>query len=724
MEDDPYKTPSQPTKRQKPSSPGTIIDDADAAQPDFLGTVVTACFPDQKMKVPSDPSRHPAALGDFAKIPLVHTANQIDGRFRAIPTHVGQHLTRHLKAETEGNVILLGKSGVGKTTAIFDAAKSIYCVFFSASQYKIDMQKADPGQFDISFSKMVEALKGNLDDDEECNHIIETMIVARLLLMYRFRQLPGATPLKWMQYQLTEEMHDATVGAFRLLEPLQRKTKVKVLRETLLRVFKGEKCPWFLAYDECQYGYKILPGTWKSTTTSETRGVSCHFLRIVGNLGRGVIAGTALTVDTADSCISDAGRLGTELYTEFPAVFIEQIHSELKAMLDLTGINLEKVPLWRLEGRGRLLGGLTPVLEKVVKANPKAAKETLLKVAIEKHYDSFLDNLVQKTKQSFKLDEKGNDRLAKVPVLPSSLETLALAALWGGYISIGMENIDIDLLDIGLCSVRVEGKGANKVYILDEELGKSAILRVARLFDFSNSSFAKALQLSPETKSHAMEPVVVAELARWSEEHSGSATVREFLEALFAVLPNDLPKWIDNAIFNVKSGKKSKGKGDIAFMAGALKTDGDSRGVLLSPSTVKRPDFEACMGSDEANCSPWFFAISSKLYQKTYNDELGEDLRSSDPRKGFYHKKNGDENPQCSQLLQCWKKIVIANDEVFNRCLRLHMCLPDVKPVSQRLWVEQDNSIVAYITQENVRNIFSAGAVSILEHLKAVKRTS
>jgi len=47
-----------------------------------------------------------------------------------------------------------------------------------------------------------------------------------------------------------------------------------------------------------------------------------------------------------------------------------------------------------------------------------------------------------------------------------------------------------------------------------------------------------------------------------------------------------------------------------------------------------------------------------------------------------------------------------------------------VKPVKgkgrERIWVADDKSIVAYITQANVRKIFSSGAMSILEGLKVV----
>ena len=113
------------------------------------------------------------------------------------------------------------------------------------------------------------------------------------------------------------------------------------------------------------------------------------------------------------------------------------------------------------------------------------------------------------------------------------------------------------------------------------------------------------------------------------------------------------------------------------------------------------------------------------MYQKTYDDSFGDDLRSTDPREGFYRKKNGEENQNCIRLLEKWKSLLSDNNEIFDRCLRLHLCLPDVKPCEsrgpkERLWVEEDGSIVAYLTQDNVRNIFSESTMSILEQLKVV----
>ena len=111
-----------------------------------------------------------------------------------------------------------------------------------------------------------------------------------------------------------------------------------------------------------------------------------------------------------------------------------------------------------------------------------------------------LDDTVAKIKETFLLsnneegeDEHRCDRLSKRATLPESLQSLALAVPWGGHKCIGTDSIKIDLLNIGVCSVRVvelTGNSSEKVYTLDEELGKRAILEVAReYYDFTSQSF-------------------------------------------------------------------------------------------------------------------------------------------------------------------------------------------------------------------------------------------
>ena len=284
---------------------------------------------------------------------------------------------------------------------------------------------------------------------------------------------------------------------------------------------------------------------------------------------------------------------------------------------------------------------------------------------------------------------------------------------------------NVDLLDIGICSVQQLSLPKERtIYILDEELGRQAILEAAHTFNYVNTTLGLALSLSKSSKGHLIEPVIVTELSRWCENHKdGNETfpsVRTFLENLFDDLP-DLPEWVANATFCVKRAAKTYDEdgvqNDIEFIADAIGPGTQRRNVLLSPSTVKRPDFEGVM---ESASGTWFLAVSSNLYNSTYDDSSGSDLRSTDPRNGFYLSKEGKEIKSCHNLRRQWKELVDNNAAMFGRCLRLHFCLPDVELQTGKtghIWVEEGGSIVAYITKKNARNIFSNDSTKILEEL-------
>jgi hypothetical protein len=221
------------------------------------------------------------------------------------------------------------------------------------------------------------------------------------------------------------------------------------------------------------------------------------------------------------------------------------------------------------------------------------------------------------------------DSFLKKRALPASFQTLAIAALWGGTVSLSSSKFKTDLLHVGLCSVKKIDD--ENLYILDEELGRQAILDFAEKTYVVEEKFASVLRLCRPAAGHAMEPLLIAELRAWCKRNE-DATVFQFISSLFSKLPTDLPVWINTAKFNVASACNKEGcesrcfKDDIAFVSDAI-TNGANRNCLLSPSIVKRPDFEAVMESD----SLWFLSISSKLYAKTFDDLFGNDLRSTSP---------------------------------------------------------------------------------------------
>jgi hypothetical protein len=84
----------------------------------------------------------------------------------------------------------------------------------------------------------------------------------------------------------------------------------------------------------------------------------------------------------------------------------------------------------------------------------------------------------------------------------------------------------------------------------------------------------------------------------------------------------------------------------------------------------------------------------------------------------FYCKQNGDDNVNCRRLKQNWDTLRAAHSDLFTRCLRIHCCIPDVKrnnDENARLWVENDGSIVLYITAKNIGRLFRSDSIDILK---------
>lgn len=328
-------------------------------------------------------------------------------------------------------------------------------------------------------------------------------------------------------------------------------------------------------------------------------------------------------------------------WTEFPHVSLNEIKARLEDWLNLDGVDLDKVrELWKLEGRGRLLGGLIATLGATVNSGGRNKKE-VLESAITAHFQSMTTGLVDRLKVSLR-EHTVEDPITRKRNLPKGIELLAIASLLGGAVSLAEEDSNIDLIDDGICSLRKVGN--KNTYLLDEELGRQAILDLAHDNAFFCSKFEEICKLCKPAGGHAMEPLLAAELRYWCTQQK-NPTVQTFLEALFSTeefkrkLKKQQKSWAKEANFNIKGaftrdcfvGKSIRN--DVDFVSKAV-GDQSLRNLLLSPSTVKRPDFEAVMSGK----SLWFLSASSKLYSNTYDDSDESDLRSTAPQM-FYMKK-------------------------------------------------------------------------------------
>ena len=115
--------------------------------------------------------------------------------------------------------------------------------------------------------------------EEESKRLIFALIVARLLLLRKFRYLPGADPEKFLLYQLSDTGQRHTSILFRSLQS-RLLTTLKSIRDELLEGTSDlvEAC----ILDEVQAGYDILLGKniWKSPKRQEPRGIASPFIQV------------------------------------------------------------------------------------------------------------------------------------------------------------------------------------------------------------------------------------------------------------------------------------------------------------------------------------------------------------------------------------------------------------------------------------------------------------
>ena len=608
-------------KIEKSQSPGSRLDSS-AGNPNLLATAIEVYKETlSSMSTEIDLFRTPK-LGVLTKVDLPHTDGDIDMRFSvgSDVTPVGAQLIKHIKDSTR-DVLLIGKSGCGKTSAIFDAAAVGYCLLFTASSdNKTLVPRRDPGGFDFSFAKVVADARDILEDtslsddvkERRCDYRILALIVARMLLLYRFSTMDGATPKAWLVYQLSRDIHLKTDALYLSLVKCENST-LEALRGKLTNAID-----FFFALDEAQVGYTLLKEQlfWKRSN-GDALGIASPFLQMLGSK-RVVIAGTALSLHSVPSCESDLGKPADHLRLDnFPPVSLAEIKQRLSTLLAVSDDDLDQVnSLWKLEGRGRLLGGLIGTLADLVfdeEAPP--CKVNLLEAAVKRHYNAMKNQLMSRTMAVLQPEVRASplrqphDRRQ----FPECLESLAIAFLLGGTVSKLASGFNIDLLEKGLCSLKQMNDGDH--FVLDEEFGKDAIMDLALDNKCIADIFKKIAQLCRPCTSNAMEPLLVAEMRAWSLRNE-DATVETFLSQLFDVLPNNMPDWIEHSKFHVAGGFSKHSfispyrviKNDVDFVRTAF-TESALRNHLLSPSTMKRPDFEAVMVEEEPS-SFWFLSVS------------------------------------------------------------------------------------------------------------------
>ena len=407
----------------------------------------------EKVVVPSDDFLVvPESLGELKKSKFACINGKIDMRWE--DTEAGSKLVRKIREDqTRNGFVLMGKSGCGKTSSIFQVARSKWLLLFTATSgesreaERLGGANAEVGG-DAGFAEMVEKMQECLLDDDSsnyektknCNKIMKCAIAARLFVMQHFQGLGGADPCRWMQYQLTSEFQICVKAVADRLWNRQEKTVDSIYK----KAWEG-KPPELIAIDEIQFAYKLLKehSVWKNSK-GELRGIASPLIQLLDTAKVPlVLAGTALSLPSSHSCVSDLGKQGgnASLFTEFEDVSLDSVEECLNKWLNVDDTDFEKLPLYLLEGRGRLVAGVIPKLVNVVN---NRSKQDSLGLAITSHYNNMKDGLVKRIGKALEVENTKDFHL---------LNKLGVAALMGGTIMLDPKKLDVDLIDIGICSL-------------------------------------------------------------------------------------------------------------------------------------------------------------------------------------------------------------------------------------------------------------------------------
>ncbi|CAB9527776.1 expressed unknown protein [Seminavis robusta] len=215
-----------------------------------------------QMRIPEELFALPLKLEEFARRDLHFIGPDVDMRFTNgdyLPvTPVGYDLIENF-AKDKKSVILFGKSGCRKTTAIFDAAQVYPCLLFTASSYDRDNERrADPGSKDLSFEALEQDVAraiekpSDYEKKNETDKLILALVLARLLMLLVFQEkCTKDTAKHWLVYQLTEHMHHITLKLYNSLK--QRSSdKLSALEREINLATDGDF--YFYAFDEAQFG--------------------------------------------------------------------------------------------------------------------------------------------------------------------------------------------------------------------------------------------------------------------------------------------------------------------------------------------------------------------------------------------------------------------------------------------------------------------------------------
>jgi len=270
---------------------------------------------------PLKPMKYQKLLGRFHKVDLPFSGKEVDPRLLDdCLTSVGKEMVESLKS-AEMHYILLGKSGEGKTRAIFDVARNVFTIVFECVTPGDERQEVTK---DRAFLDMAKQLYTTIDwsNVEEARQRVEyrvdVEIVSRLLLLRLLTiKFPQLTPQEFLLSQLN--------GGSEVISKIVRvllneswsdiiSIRIDVMSDLQRDVLIGECKNLVFAVDEAGLAQQFLFDRFKSPKSKDPRGLLTVMVRCLMPIHASTIyAATNRSLGMGETLQSDIGKPDTTI---------------------------------------------------------------------------------------------------------------------------------------------------------------------------------------------------------------------------------------------------------------------------------------------------------------------------------------------------------------------------------------------------------------------------
>lgn len=631
-------------------------------------------------------------------------------------------------------VVMVARSGAGKTTAALNLVKKHFVVYAVCSNGSTMKPSLNDPNFDI-FAKDLQTMANTLptatsEQDFRRNYSklkelisnrVDLEFLARLLfLLFLLQKDSQFAPEMFLREQLTGGIATIRklVEKLRVYMPVSITAMLGEVEDTLMELI-GDKRALVIVLDEANVAAKDSLGDrlFSATAALNNTEVLDPKNNLLPKYRRGflsplcaalkmrratlIVLGTAFSLANADQVHTAIGKDEPFVtITKFPLFNVDNVMTMLKRSLKVSDDDLPPSKVARIVGRPRFAARTF----KYIKDDDRSSKEVVLTAAIEETITHSRKDLVSKISSILEADMMGG-------------ATHLLSRMVIGYeihnkVTFARQE-DVDLVDNALCSLRQSDDGYN--WIMDEPLVIEAVKEELKNSSVDPNYFEYLDQLNriianlgaaSAAKGEVFEPLVRRSLQRFN---GISLPELPFLKNL------TLPEWCKNFKLQVDEINTAKGFGCYDGVQGDLEF---FKIHPLNKMLVEKP------GTRQDGA--WFFSeeYAGSLAIKLYTSPLAsntnnENEASSDIRCSFLQSSGVKANSSLRRIREEFEKSGIP--QKLKGILRIHLVFPKVQDGTPKSHVA-GNDVLVYIDCSNMDEFFDETTGDWKEEIRDLKK--